>query len=114
MTTKRIKVLKFSAEWCQTCKLLEPSVKQLATEYKQSNKPIVFMTIDADNEDTKCEFDNFKIATMPTMVLLVEEINDNNEIVNSREISRINGLKPKQAIRTLLDWQLDSLSKSQL
>lgn len=111
MSTRKIRVIKFSADWCQTCRLLEPSFKQLEAEYKQDNKPIVFDTMDADNDDARDVFNEYEISTMPTIVLLLEEIDDNNKIVSSREITRINGLKPKQVIKTLLDTQLDYLEK---
>lgn len=112
MVHKQLKVLKFSAEWCQSCKLLEPIVKQLSSEYQQSNKPIVFITIDADNEETKNLYDEYKIATMPTLIICVEELDDNDVILSHKEISRINGVKPKKALKTLIDWNLASLLKS--
>lgn len=114
MSNKVIQVLKFTAEWCQTCRLLDPIIKQLQQEYKQSNKPIEFITYDADNEDTKSLYDDYRIATMPTIVIVVKDKDNNDDKTNTKEVARVNGLKPKNALKILLDWQIDALNNGKI
>jgi len=63
-----MKVLKFSASWCQPCKTLTTQLESLAANYEE---------IDADTDPDK--FKAFGIRNVPTLVLL-----DNNGIEKDR------------------------------
>lgn len=74
-----MKVLKFSASFCQPCKTLTTQLESLAANYEE---------IDADTDPDK--FKAFGIRNVPTLVLL-----DNNEIEKDRLIGSVTLAKLK-------------------
>jgi thioredoxin 1 len=61
--------VKFTAEWCQPCKKIQPFYHELAEKYVQSSdKNIAFATVDVDELDEIAS--NYKVAMMPTFVAI--------------------------------------------
>jgi len=78
-----MKVLKFSAAWCQPCKTLTTQLESLSANYEE---------IDADSNPEK--FKAFGIRNVPTLVLL-----DNNGL----EKDRLTGLVTLPALKAFLN-----------
>lgn len=74
-----MKILKFYADWCKPCKILDENLKRLEAEYTSIN-------ID-DNEDL---VDKYKIKSIPTLIKLDD---DNNIISTEVGLLDINELK---------------------
>jgi thioredoxin 1 len=63
---KEVIVLKFTAEWCKPCKMIQPFYEKLATLHSSSK--VMFGIVDVDEaDDVACEF---KVAMMPTFVAI--------------------------------------------
>lgn len=76
-----MKLLKFSAEWCQPCKQMEKTLKNVQIEYTE---------IDVEREPEKALM--FGIRGVPTMVILGDD---------QKEVSRKVGAMSEN---TLLGW----------
>ena len=74
-----ITVKRFSASWCQPCKILAPLFLELESEYPN----VIFETIDVDTNIQ--EVKNYVIVSVPTVI-----IEKNGELVR-----RFAGAKPK-------------------
>jgi thioredoxin 1 len=75
-----IHVIRFSANFCQPCKMLAPEFKKLEEEFGD----VKFTTIDV--EDDPHMTDRYDIRTVPTVVI---EKNDLN-------VTRLVGARPRQ------------------
>jgi thioredoxin-like negative regulator of GroEL len=64
--TNKFVLLDFYAEWCGYCKQLEPSVKQLQTEF--ANK-LQVVYVDVDQPQNVAYADQFGINVTPTLIL---------------------------------------------
>ena len=84
-TEKKVKVLRFTASWCQPCKSLEAMLD--TTETKMIINKI---DIDEDNETPV----SFGVRSVPTMVKLDE---------NDNVISRITGVPTKEKLMEFLN-----------
>lgn len=78
-----MKVLKFSASWCQPCKMLSRNLEDVNTII-----PIENIDID-EHQDTAMEYG---VRGVPTMIMLDE---------NNTEIKRMSGM---QSLKVLEDW----------
>jgi thioredoxin 1 len=78
-----MKLIKFSAEWCQPCKNLDKELSKFTIPM-----PVVFMDLATNKES----FDHYGIRSVPTMMI----VNDNDEVVSTAV-----GLKPAEWIQ---DW----------
>ena len=81
----------FWAEWCGPCKMLAPTLDELATEYEGRAK-IAKVNID-EHQDLAVQFG---IASIPTLLLFK----------NGNVVSQSMGLKPKSALKQQLDGAL--------
>jgi thioredoxin 2 len=79
------------APWCGPCRMVAPSIDELARELAGQVR-VVKLNVD-DNPQTAGRFD---VRSIPTMLVLVE----------GREIGRIVGAQPKAAIREQLEQAL--------
>jgi len=61
-----MKVIRFTASWCQPCKMLEKNLESIKT-----NIPIEVVDIDENTEAAM----NFGIRSVPTLVMLDENYN---------------------------------------
>lgn len=75
-----LKVIKFYATWCQSCKMLEPIFKNLKSKFND----VEFEEVDVDKGDGKIRLEKYGGDTLPMIVMLKD-----NEVV---EIIR--GVKP--------------------
>lgn len=73
----------FTAPWCGPCKMLEPVVKQLATDWDGKVK-IVKLNVDNNPEVSM----RYQVMGVPTLILFV----------NGEEKERIVGYQPKDRI----------------
>ena len=78
--------VKFGAEWCAPCRLVEKTFSKLESEFDS----IKFMTLDVDNvpEITK----QFKIRSVPTILILKD----------GTEVQRICGVSLIEPLRKVL------------
>lgn len=76
------KILKFSADWCNPCKVL-------AKNLEQAGIAIPIENIDIDNDDQLAM--QYKIRGVPTLVLVEAGV----------EVKRVSGVK---SVSELLDW----------
>ncbi len=66
MQTKMIEVIKFGAEWCGPCRMMEPTITQLMQKYNTEDSDVTVLDIDIDkNSELAMEYN---IKTIPTMV----------------------------------------------
>jgi len=79
--------LKFGAQWCSPCRMIEPFVKELSVEYDD----VLFYDIDVDENPLMAEY--FQIQNIPTFVGIKE----------SKEIDRVIGAQPRKTLQELLD-----------
>lgn len=79
-----VKILKFSAEWCAPCKMMQPIFTKIST--MEEFKNIEFKSYDIENDEKGIELVNtFNIKNIPTIVIL-----DNDDIVLKKIIGAIN------------------------
>lgn len=58
-----ITVKRFSASWCQPCKVLAPEFKKFEEEYTD----IKFVTVDVETDSTTAEL--YNIRSVPTVII---------------------------------------------
>lgn len=75
-----IKVIKFYATWCQSCKMLEPIFKNLKSKFND----VEFEEIDIDQNNGKEMLAKFGGDTLPIIVVLK----------NNQAVETIRGVKP--------------------
>lgn len=78
------KVLKFAATWCQPCKNLSETMKDVETD-------VVIEEIDIDEDDNKAI--QFNVRSVPTLVMLEDD----------KEVNRIMGNQSKQELEVFLN-----------
>ena len=69
--------VKFTAEWCKPCKVIQPAYTSLASEYP-NNK---FVSVDVDGDDCDVLSSKLRVAMMPTFVCFK----------NGTEVGRMSG-----------------------
>ena len=84
-------LLDFWAEWCMPCRMIAPFVEELAEEYKGK---VEFAKVDVDNNTQLAT--ELQILSIPALILFK----------NGREIKRIIGANPKDAIKNEIDSAL--------
>lgn len=72
LTSERLVVIDFWAEWCGPCKKISPIVDELATEYEGK---VDIYKCDVDENSEVCE--KFGIRNIPTLIFL-----KNGEVVD--------------------------------
>ena len=80
---KKMKVLRFTASWCQPCKMLEKTLQDVNTQI-----PIEVIDIDNNRELAV----QYGIRGVPTLVMIDGDI----------EVKRFSGVKMKNEIETWL------------
>ena len=76
-------IVDFYADWCGPCKMLAPVFQELAKDMDGTAK---FVKVDVDN--TQDIAARFQVSSIPTVAILK----------NGKEVDRIIGFMPKQAI----------------
>ena len=82
-----IKIIRFTASWCQPCKILAPIFGELQNEVSG----VSFETVDVDYNKDKAS--QYSVSSVPTVI-----IEKDGQIVN-----RFSGVKPKIAIISLIN-----------
>jgi len=82
-----IKIIRFSANWCQPCKILSPIFNELQNEVSG----VSFETVDVDNNKDKAS--HYSVSSIPTVIF--ER--------NGQVIDRFTGVKSKTAIIALIN-----------
>lgn len=85
-TSSGLYLVKFWATWCAPCKRMEPTIKQLESEFNMIN----FLSIDVDQTPALAQ--KFRVKTIPTLLL----------IKNNIEINRVAGLSLIDPLRKIL------------
>lgn len=80
--------LKFSAEWCSPCRMMEPFLIQIEEENKEE---FIFYEVDADANPLLLEY--FGIMSIPSFIA----------IKDGKEVGREVGAQPKAKLEALLD-----------
>ena len=62
-------VVKFTADWCMPCKMIEPHLKKLAKEY---DGRIKFYEIDVEDEENSEIVTKYEITNLPTLLIFKE------------------------------------------
>lgn len=75
-----LKVIKFYATWCQSCKMLEPIFKSLKSKFND----VEFEEVDIDKGNGKIRLEKYGGDTLPMIVMLKDD-----EVVET-----IRGVKP--------------------
>lgn len=79
-------VLKFGATWCAPCKVLNPKLDSLMAKFPD----IEFYKLDVDSD--KAEREQYKIASVPTVILLKDGV----------EVNRLSGVTLITPLRSAL------------
>jgi thioredoxin 1 len=82
----------FWAEWCGPCRMVAPTLEQIAGEM-ESKAIIAKMNVD-DNKETP---NKYNIHAIPTMIFFK----------NGKEVSRLVGVESKNAIKAKIDEMLE-------
>ena len=83
LMAERPVIVDFSAVWCAPCKMLDPLVEQLASEWSEQAK---FVKLDVDNNPNLAM--QYQVLGVPTLMLFVDG--------EARE--RLTGYQPKERI----------------
>jgi thioredoxin len=83
----------FWAAWCGPCKLLNPIIKELETEYKGR---VLFLKVDVDRTPALSRY--FQVSAIPAVFIIKDKA-----VVNM-----LPGLRPKEAYREALNSVLAS------
>ena len=80
-------VVDFSADWCPHCRMLAPTIEELAVEY--ANEIDVYYVDTEDNQDLA---DQYEIMTIPTVYVFS----------NGEAVGNVVNPKSKEALRKLI------------
>ncbi len=78
----------FWAEWCAPCRMLAPTIDELATQYKGKIK-VGKLDTDGNREIAV----KYQITAIPTLILFS----------GGQEVNRMTGMKPKQELEAELE-----------
>ncbi|HHT91045.1 MAG: thioredoxin [Limnochordia bacterium] len=78
----------FWAAWCGPCRMLAPTVEELAKEY-EGRAQIAKLDVDANQKSAT----DFGVMSIPTMIIFKD----------GKEVDRLVGVMPKQMIAERLD-----------
>ncbi len=87
----------FWAEWCTPCKMLTPTVEQVAQDYEGRAK-VVKMNVDENNQVPP----RFGIKGIPTLILFKD----------GKEADRVVGTTSKENISRMIDRALESVDRA--
>jgi thioredoxin 1 len=62
--TNMLKVIRFTASWCQPCKILKPTIEELEKE----NKDVEFITVALDDEQGMSLATDYGVSSVPTLI----------------------------------------------
>jgi len=91
LQSERPVVLDFCAEWCQPCKMLAPTMEEIAGEYEDKVK-IGKLNVD-DNPNTATKYG---IRGIPTLLFFKD----------GKVVQQVTGVKSKAEIKKIIDEEL--------
>ena len=91
LQSERLVVLDFWAEWCQPCKMLAPTIEEIAGEYEDKVK-IGKLNVD-DNPKTATKYG---IRGIPTLLFFKD----------GKVVQQVTGVKSKAEIKKIIDEEL--------
>ncbi len=83
----------FWAPWCGPCKMLAPTVEQLAEEYSGKLK-----VVKVNTDEAPAVANRYNVMSIPTLILFV----------NGQPVEREVGLQPIEKLRQLVDKHVGS------
>ena len=86
-----ITMIDFTARWCGPCKVMEPVLAALATEYAGR---VRLAAVDVNDEPVLAE--QYGVRSMPTLVVLRD----------GREVGRVIGSRPRAFVAGVIDRAL--------
>lgn len=86
-----VTAIDFTARWCAPCKVMEPVLAALATEY---HGRVRLAAVDVNDEPVIAE--KYNVRSMPTLVVFRD----------GREVGRIVGSRPRAFVAGVLDRAL--------
>jgi thioredoxin 1 len=86
-----VTLIDFTAKWCGPCRVMEPVMQALATEYAGR---VRVTAVDVDEEQVLAQ--QFNVRSMPTFVL----------VRDGREVGRVVGSRPRAFIAGMIDRAL--------
>ncbi|MDW5558423.1 MAG: PKD domain-containing protein [Methanosarcina sp.] len=102
-------LLKFGADWCESCNEMKPILQALATEYKGK---ATIMSVDIDKSPELASYfgagDVIPDSTVIVMNSKYSYMQENGEVTKDRSTARIIGLTDKQELENVLDLALSS------
>jgi putative thioredoxin len=90
---KRLVVLDISAEWCGPCKILEPIITSVATEFDQSE--FVLTKTEAEDENMKIA-GRYGVRGFPTVIAFID----------GEEVDRFHSAQTPDFVRNFIDNNL--------
>ena len=90
MTTSKIKLIDFWAEWCGPCKIMHPIIEELEKEYGDKIKVEKYDVDDAKNQEI---VQKYQVMAMPTY--FIEK--------NGKVLQQLVGAQSKSALAKVLD-----------
>jgi thioredoxin 1 len=87
-------IIDFYADWCGPCNMMAPIFEGLSEEYKGK---LSFVKLDTDNERELSG--EFNVMGIPTLMVMNK----------GKEIGRIVGFAPKQALKSKIDSILSNI-----
>ena len=91
LQSERPVVLDFWAEWCQPCKMLAPTIEEIAEEYEDKVKIGKLNVADNPNTATK-----YGIRGIPTLLFFK----------GGKVVQQVTGVKSKAEIKKIIDEEL--------
>lgn len=87
-----VTAIDFTAAWCAPCKVMEPILAALATEYRGR---VRLAALDVNQEPIVAE--RYNVRSMPTLVILRD----------GKEVGRVVGSRPRGFVAGMLDRALN-------
>lgn len=89
LSSPKLNVIKFSAEWCGPCKMLAPVYHEIANEISDVN----FYEVDIDDESAETLVNKYSVNVVPTVIF----------IKNGEKIHDFAGFTPKEVFVNLIN-----------
>jgi thioredoxin 1 len=102
LSTSGLLIVKFTAEWCNPCKAIQPAYIKLATKYYKEGT--LFVTLDIDGDGCDKISNRYKVAMLPTFVCF-SKCGGDGEMM---EMGRMTGGKDEGC---LVKWMEEMVSK---
>ena len=71
ISSDKVVFVKFTADWCAQCKMMEPIIRQLIEQFRDN---VIFVSLDADAPGNREIIKNNNIMTLPTCIIYKDRI----------------------------------------